>query len=127
MTETKPANPADPSGEALCALVEATLDDGQGQKVQRFDVRHLTSMTDWMIIASGRSARHLRALSDRLVEAAKEAGERPLGTEGEDSGDWVLVDLNGVIVHLMRAEIRELYQLEKLWGIAPGQDAEPET
>lgn len=104
---------------ALADLVVDVLDDLKAQSVVRLDVRHLTSMTDTMVIASGRSDRHVRAISQTLVERCKAAGTQPLGIEGEDAGEWVLVDLGDVVVHVMLPKVRDFYSLEKLWDIAP--------
>ena len=107
--------------EALADLVAGVLDDLKAQSVLRLDVRHLTSMTDMMIIATGRSARHVRAVAQALVERCEASGLVPLGIEGEDAGEWVLVDLGDVIVHIMLPKVRDFYALEKLWDIAPRQ------
>jgi ribosome-associated protein len=100
-------------------LALKVLDDLKAQSVVTLDVRHLTSMTDTMVIASGRSDRHVRSIAQALVEAAKAAGYAPLGVEGEGSGEWVLVDLGDVVTHVMVPRAREFYSLEKLWDIAP--------
>ena len=84
------------------------------------DVRPLTEVADHLVIASGRSSRQVVALADNVVERAKAAGYRPLGVEGRDAGEWVLVDLCDVIVHVMDPKTREFYQLERLWS---GTDA----
>ena len=97
------------------------LDELKAQSVKCMDVRHLTTVTDMMVIATGRSDRHVRALADSVIESCKKAGERPLGVEGEDAGEWVLVDLSDVVVHVMLPKVREFYNLEKLWDI-PAQD-----
>ena len=104
---------------ALVDLVLEVLDDLKAQSVLRLDVRHLTSMTDAMIIASGRSDRHVRSIAQALLERCKEAGFEPLGVEGQETGEWVLVDLGEVIVHVMLPKTRDFYSLEKLWDIAP--------
>ena len=107
------------SEEPLVQLVMHTLDDLKAQSIRRLDVRHLTSVTDSMIIATGRSDRHVRAICSSVVERCKAAGYLPLGVEGEDGGDWVLVDLADVVLHVMLPEIREFYNLERLWDIPP--------
>lgn len=83
--------------------------------IQVIDVSEITTITDRMIIASGRSERQVRALAEKVVEASKKEGKKPLGVEGE-KGDWVLVDLGDVIAHLMHPNTRAYYQLEKLWS-----------
>jgi ribosome-associated protein len=107
---------------ALGDLVVEVLDDLKAQSLLRLDVRHLTSMTDIMIMASGRSARHVRAIARALLERCEAANYAPLGVEGEDGGEWVLVDLGDVIVHIMVPSVREFYALEKLWDIAPRRE-----
>jgi ribosome-associated protein len=114
-TDKRPA----PKRLTPAELALKVLDDLKAQSVVQLDVRHLTSMTDTMIIASGRSDRHVRSIAQALVEAAKAAGYAPLGVEGEGSGEWVLVDLGDVVTHVMLPRAREFYSLEKLWDIAP--------
>ena len=109
--------------EALNDLVVATLDDTKGIDIMSLDVRALTEMTDYMVIATGRSDRQVKALAQKVVEAAKHRGVQPLGVEGMDRGEWVLVDLCDVIVHVMQRDTRETYQLEKLWGGSGGERA----
>ena len=100
----------------LCRLAVDALEDLKAADIVRLDVRKLSDFTDYMIIASGRSARQVVALAENVVMKAKEAGEPPLGVEGLPGGEWVLVDLCDVVVHVMQPEVREFYQLEKLWG-----------
>jgi ribosome-associated protein len=108
----------------LLQVVAGALDDLKAADVQVLDVRHLTTVTDTMIIASGRSDRHVRAIGSAVVEQCKKAGYRPLGVEGERSGEWVLVDLADVVVHVMLPRVREFYNLEKLWDMpARAEDA----
>lgn len=101
--------------EKLARNVITDLEEVKAIDITVLDVRTLTSVTDFMIIATGRSKRHARALSENVVRAAKKAGHRPLGVEGEQYGEWILVDLCDVVVHIMVPEARELYQLERLW------------
>lgn len=96
-------------------IVAAALDDMKAVDVAMLDVRGLTDIADTMIIASGTSDRHVRSIADRVVERVKAAGIRPLGVEGGREGEWVLVDLNEVILHVMLPRVRELYGLEHLW------------
>jgi ribosome-associated protein len=99
-------------------VVEKALDDLKAVNVRVLDVRKLTDVADTMIIASGTSDRHVRSIADRVVMDAKKAGYRPVGVEGERDGEWVLVDLQDVIVHIMLPRIRELYRLENLWDVS---------
>jgi ribosome-associated protein len=85
--------------------------------VKTLDVRGKTSITDIMIIASGTSDRHVKSLAESVAFQAKQAGETPLGMEGLTEGEWALVDLNGVVVHIMLAKVRDFYQLERLWTV----------
>src|ERR1700759_57032 len=96
-------------------VVTAALDDMKAVNVKVLDVRGLTDIADVMIIASGTSDRHVKSIADSLVEKAKKSGFRPLGKEGERDGEWVLVDLQDIIVHIMLPRVREFYGLERLW------------
>jgi ribosome-associated protein len=107
----------------LATVVTDALDDLKGQQITVLDVRHLTDVTDTMVVASGRSDRHVRALADTVVEKCREAGVRPIGVEGEKTGEWVLVDLGDVVVHLMLPRVREFYNLEKLWDLGGRTEA----
>ncbi len=111
--------------KTLEQVVAGALDDLKAVDVQSLDVRHLTTVTDTMVVASGRSDRHVRAIAGAVVEQCKKAGFRPIGVEGERSGEWVLVDLADLVVHVMLPRVREFYNLEKLWNMParPG-DAE---
>ena len=100
----------------LCQLTVDALEDLKAVNIIRLDVRKLSDFTDYMVIASGRSSRQVAALAENVVTKAKQAGEAPLGVEGLRSGEWVLVDLCDVVVHVMQPEVREFYQLEKLWS-----------
>lgn len=102
--------------DELLKLVLATLDDSKARDVTVLDVRGKTGITDYMVIASGSSERHVKSLADHVLEKVKEQGVLPIGTEGQEASEWVLVDLGDVIVHAMKQQARELYQLEKLWG-----------
>ena len=111
------------NSEQLSDLVIEVLDDIKAKDVVRLDVRDMTTVTDYMIVASGTSNRHVKALVDNVTEKAKEAGHRPIGVEGEDGGEWVLLDLQDTLVHVMLPKVREFYNLEKLWSIVPTGDA----
>lgn len=105
--------------QALKTLVIDALEGLKGKDVIVLDVAHMTSVTDLMVIASGTSTRHVSAMADNVVEEAKHAGMQPLGVEGRQAQDWVLVDLGDVVVHVMTAEARAHYDLERLWGELP--------
>ena len=100
---------------SLESIVTAALEDMKAADIKVLDVRGLTDIADTMIIASGHSDRHVRSIAERVLERVKQAGVKPLGLEGEREGEWVLVDLNDVIVHVMLPRVRELYGLEHLW------------
>lgn len=106
--------------QQLTELATAALDDLKAADVQVLDVTKLTTITDRMVFASGRSARHVKALSDNLVKQAKAAGVSPRGIEGAEQAEWILVDLGAVVVHLMQPQTRAFYQLEKLWQAEAG-------
>jgi ribosome-associated protein len=105
--------------ENLRNLIVEALDDIKGRDVTIMDVTGLSDMTDYMIIASGTSNRHVKALVDQVVEAAAVAGIKPLGVEGRETNEWVLVDLGDALVHVMQVETRSFYDLERLWSELP--------
>jgi ribosome-associated protein len=106
--------------EKIKDLVVTALEDVKAVDIKVVDVRGKTGVTDFMIVASGNSDRHVKALSDNVIEQAKKNGHSPFGVEGEQACEWVLVDLVDVVVHIMLPRARDFYQLEKLW--APGVD-----
>ena len=110
------------NSEELSELVIDALESVKGQDIVRLDVRQMTTVTDYMIVASGTSNRHVKALADAVADKAKAAGRRPYGVEGEDGGEWVLLDLGDTLVHVMQPRIREFYNLEKLWSMSPDSD-----
>lgn len=117
--------PAAPRPAGLAELVTEALDDLKAQNVAVLDVRELTQVTDTVVIASGTSDRHVKSLAGRVLERTREAGFRALGVEGERDGEWVLVDLRDVIVHVMLPRVREFYGLEKLWDVRGLERATP--
>lgn len=97
-------------------LVQKFLDDNLAEDIVTLNVTTRTAYTDFMVIATGRSSRHIITLAEKLVAALKQAGARDVRREGQDAGEWLIVDAGGVMVHLFLAETREHYQLERLWG-----------
>ncbi|MDX1561720.1 MAG: ribosome silencing factor [Gammaproteobacteria bacterium] len=100
----------------------SVLDELKAQDIRCLEVGHLTSMMDFMIVATGRSDRHVRAIGDALIEYCKENELTILGSEGQDAAEWLLVDLVDVVVHIMLPKTRDFYEIEKLWEIAPRRD-----
>ena len=104
-----------PSFDQLCDLVISSLEDFKASDIQEIDVAGRSPLTDLIVIASGNSTRHIKAMAENLVMKVKAAGCLPLGVEGQRQAEWGLVDLNDVIVHLMVPKTRAFYNLEKLW------------
>ncbi|GJM12901.1 MAG: ribosomal silencing factor RsfS [Pseudohongiella sp.] len=113
----------------LSELVVEAIDDLKGQSISCIDVKRLTSITDYMVIATGTSSTHLKAMAESVNKAVKESGHKIVGNEGSLASEWVLVDLGGVVVHLMLAPVRQLYNLEELWKFdgASGSDSDSES
>lgn len=117
----KPANATSLRQHVIDALEELKAKD-----IREIDVRGKTSIADLLVIASGTSARHVKSIADEVVKFAKKAGVMPIGVEGEQEAEWVLVDLGDVIVHVMLPRIREFYGLERLWTVGD-RDADNEA
>lgn len=105
--------------EQLKTLAINALQDLKGLDIQTMDVKDYCDFTDVMIFCTGTSNRHVKSLASNVVEEAKKAGQRPLGMEGEDTSDWVLIDLGDVVVHVMQKEVRDFYKVEELWEVKP--------
>lgn len=103
--------------ENIRDMIVTELDELKAQDIRVLDVRELTSIADYMVIATGTSDRHVKAMANKLIESLKHAGQRPLGVEGEKEGEWVLVDFGDVITHLMLPQVRDFYKLESLWEL----------
>lgn len=103
--------------EQLRDLVINALEDMKGVDVKVIDVRGKTAITDFMVVATGTSDRHVKALADNVLKDAREAGVKPLGVEGERDAEWILLDLNDVVAHIMLRDARDFYNLEKLWTV----------
>lgn len=110
------------NSKQLSDLVIDALQEVKAKDIVKLDVRQLTTVTDYMIVASGTSNRHVKALADAVAEKSKDAGHRPLGIEGEDGSEWVLLDLQDTLVHVMLPRVREFYNLEKLWSLGATGD-----
>lgn len=112
----------------LVSFVKKHLEDNKADNIVEMDVTSLTDCMDIMMIASATSTRHAKSIASKLVAAAKAAGIRPLGIEGEIAGEWVLIDLGDIVVHVMLKSQRDLYQLEKLWAVTERfkQERKPE-
>jgi ribosome-associated protein len=114
----------DPGGvQALERLILTRLDDEKAQDVVFIDLKDKSSVADGMIVASGRSHRHVGAMADHLLRALKEAGRGRARVEGLPHCDWVLIDAGDVIVHLFRPEVRAFYNIEKIWSVEPPRRA----
>ena len=123
LTETKNASPTVPllceteDAKAVSDFVISILDENSAQDVIEIDIQGKSSVADYMLVASGRSNRHVSALSDYVLRGLKEQGFKSLGIEGRDTGDWVLIDIGDVILHIFRPEVRLFYNLEKIWSV----------
>ena len=116
MSQTSQRNKAADTATLRKHVIDA-LEELKAKDVREIDVRGKTSIADLLVIASGTSARHVKSIADEVVKFAKKAGVMPLGVEGEQEAEWVLVDLGDVIVHVMLPRIREFYGLERLWTV----------
>ena len=125
-TQTDKGAAGDQTDELL-AVTLAALEDMKAVDVRVIDVRELTSITDIMVIASGTSTRHLKAIADNVTQEAKKFGVQALGVEGDKGAEWILVDLADVVVHVMMPEIRDFYALEKLWSVGSGDHTLTDT
>lgn len=109
----------------LKQLVVDALDDLKGVHIVDLDVRELTDVMDYLVIASGTSNRHVKSLAENVLTRAREHGLRPMGVEGQDSAEWVLVDFGDVVVHVMLPATRDFYDLERLWSPSPVRAEKP--
>jgi ribosome-associated protein len=110
------------NSEQLRDLAVDALEELKAKDIVKLDVRNLTTVTDFMIVASGTSKRHVKAIADAVADKARATGHRPTGIEGAEGSEWILLDLQDTLVHVMLPRVREFYNLEKLWSIAPASD-----
>jgi ribosome-associated protein len=110
------------NSEQLSDLAVDALEELKAKDIVKLDVRNLTTVTDFMIVASGTSKRHVKAIADAVADKARATGHRPTGIEGAEGSEWILLDLQDTLVHVMQPRVREFYNLEKLWSIAPASD-----
>lgn len=108
----------------LQQLIVDALDDLKAVDITVLDVSEKSGFTDLMVVASGSSTRQVKALAERVIERAKQAGHAPLGVEGERDAEWILVDLGDAVVHVMLPAVREFYSLEKLWSVSPSSPSD---
>jgi len=111
------------SSPEITNTVLTALEDMKARDIVVLDVASMTSITDTMVIASGTSDRHVRSVAENVIDQCKQQGQRPTGVEGLDGGEWVLVDLQDVLVHVMLPKVRDFYNLEKLWSVAAHSSA----
>lgn len=109
------------AGDALLSVAQNALEDLKAVEPVVLDVRALSSVMDYLVVASGTSSRHVKSLADNVLMKAKKRGVRPLGVEGERAGEWVLVDFGDVVVHVMQPAARSFYDLERLWSVQAEQ------
>ena len=113
--------PEFPEGADLLTIAQRALQDLKAVDPVVLDVRELSSVMDWLIVASGTSSRHVKSLADNIMMRAKQQGLLPLGVEGQRVGEWVLVDFGDVVVHVMQPAARNFYDLERLWSVQAAQ------
>lgn len=102
---------------ALCKRIEGILDTNKAEEIATLNLRDKCSFADFMIVASGRAPRHVSALADYVADMLKKSGTPPLSVEGKESGDWVLIDAGDIVVHIFRPEVRQFYNIEKMWAL----------
>lgn len=120
-----PTRSADYTSRELLDAILLSLDDDKAEEVVQIDLSGRSAMADHMVIASGRSSRQVAAIAEKLLERLKDKFRLTARVEGKETGDWVLIDTGDVVVHVFRPEVREFYQLEKMWQVTPAGGASP--
>jgi ribosome-associated protein len=110
---------AEPDRTTLLGAILSSLDDAKAEEIVPIDIAGKTTIADYMVVASGRSHRHVGAIAEHLLKDIKDAGFGNASVEGQEAGDWVLIDAGDVIVHVFRPEVRQFYNLEKMWAAEP--------
>lgn len=121
-TTKKTAKTAIAAVEGVLEIVTASLEDSKAEELVTIDIKSKSALADYMVIASGRSNRHVGAIADHLLRELKNSGQGSAKVEGLESGDWVLIDVGDVIIHLFRPEVREFYALEKMWQMPASEE-----
>ena len=116
-------NQTEQQDQHLLGLIEGALDDMKAKEMVVIDVRGRSTVTDYMVVASGTSKRHVAAVAQEVLDKLKAQGMQPMGVEGQDVGDWVLVDVGSVIVHVMMPDARSFYDIERLWSVGGEQSS----
>ncbi|NVK02268.1 MAG: ribosome silencing factor [Oceanospirillaceae bacterium] len=116
-------NQTEQQDQHLLGLIEGALDDMKAKEMVVIDVRGRSTVTDYMVVASGTSKRHVAAVAQEVLDKLKAEGMQPMGVEGQDVGDWVLVDVGSVIVHVMMPDARSFYDIERLWSVGGEQSS----
>ncbi len=117
IASTKKLSATQVATEALCKKIHSVLDTNKAEEIATLNLRDKCSFADFMIVASGRAPRHVSALADYVADMLKKMGIPPLSIEGKESGDWVLIDAGDIVVHIFRPEVRQFYNIEKMWAL----------
>lgn len=116
--DSKEQKQTEQQDQQLIALIDGALEDMKAKEVVTIDVRGRSTVTDYMMVASGTSKRHVASVAQEVLDKLKAEGIQPIGVEGQDVGDWVLVDVGSIIVHVMMPDARSFYDIERLWSVA---------
>lgn len=116
--DSKEQKQTEQQDQQLIDLIDGALEDMKAKEVVTIDVRGRSTVTDYMMVASGTSKRHVASVAQEVLDKLKSEGIQPIGVEGQDVGDWVLVDVGSVIVHVMMPDARSFYDIERLWSVA---------